>query len=174
MKSMSIKKQKKSRTNNFPIVPLNANVQIPIYIKSIALFSLTITLVLASLVISWLIELEKLGCPCAKGWQEGFIKGYLIITIIYNGVQFITVLMDKMPLKIPPIILLLYFGLTLAFLIISIKYVNKLKKEKCECSQDYRREILLYWSWVLVGLYIFTFSVGILLSASTLYLLMKK
>ncbi len=94
--------------------------------------------VIQVLIVKYLINLEKIGCECAENWRRKFIIFYLIFVLAYS------VIIILVPQTLPPIIQFVLLSLGVANIIITIQYVYKLKKDKCECSESIMREILYF------------------------------
>ena len=104
--------------------------------------------VLLGFTYTYVLKLEKLGCECAKHPNVDFIKKFSIFALV-----FIVILM-----LVPPVLLSEYNGFVgsvytlLAFifwivfavyLFIVMNYTRYLISEKCKCSEDMRRELIL-------------------------------
>jgi len=92
----------------------------------------------------YLGKLEQIGCACALNWRRQFIIAFIVVALVWT---LVTIVMT--PFKNVYIAVLLA-AFSLAFVVIAIQYVNKLKKDKCECSEHLTREVLYYYAWVSV------------------------
>jgi hypothetical protein len=92
----------------------------------------------------YLGKLEQTGCECALNWRRQFIIAFIVVTLVWT---LATVVMT--PFKNVYLAVLLT-AFRLAFIVIAIQYVNKLKKDKCECSEHLTRDILYYYAWIAV------------------------
>lgn len=110
----------------------------------------------------YLFKLEKVGCDCALNWRRNYMIAFMIFALSTNLVSIIVP-----SLKLSIVFVIISAVLSLMFLIVTIQYVKKLKKDKCDCSKDLTREIMFYYSWIMLVL--FWLSVAILLYV--LYLL---
>ena len=117
------------------------------YIPKI-LYSL-ITVILLIVIYSYITSLEQKGCKCALPPNINFIKGFTIFSIIY--LVFTGIISDQMILDNfgPNIVLInkfvdLLFALVfIYYLYIVLQYTRALVNEKCKCSVDSRREIIM-------------------------------
>ena len=117
------------------------------YIPKI-LYSL-ITVILLIVIYSYITSLEQKGCKCALPPNINFIKGFTIFSIIY--LVFTGIISDQMILDNfgPNIVLInkfvdLLFALVfIYYLYIVFQYTRALVNEKCKCSVDSRREIIM-------------------------------
>lgn len=129
---------------------------IPQYIFSAFIIALYIVFLV------YLFKLEKIGCDCALNWRRNYMITFMIFALSTN---LMSVIVPSIRLNI--VFVIISAVLSLMFLIVTIQYVQKLKNDKCECSKDLTREIMFYYSWIMLVL--FWLSIGILLYV--LYLL---
>jgi hypothetical protein len=118
--------------------------------------------------LTFVLKLEKIGCECALTWRRWYILIFSFIYIIANIFILVNPQVRIGFLAIP----------ALLFYIFSIQYVNYLRKEKCECSEDYRREVL-YWTAVIslilfVLVFVATFSILFIVLYNNKHLFMNN
>ena len=120
-----------------------------------------ISIAISYLIIIWINKLEKIDCKCSDYRERTYIKfgWYLIIVIsfislivhilthFYKGFMF--------DYELYKIIYTLIFG---SVIIITIYYIYELKRKKCACCEDYKREIAYYYSIIEFVLYLFSIS----------------
>jgi hypothetical protein len=129
---------------------------VPQYIFSAFIIALYIVFLV------YLFKLEKIGCDCALNWKRNYMITFMIFALSTN---FVSIIVPS--LRLNAVFAIIFAVLSLMFLIITIQYVQKLKNDKCDCSKDLTREIMFYYSWIMLVL--FWLSVAILLYV--LYLL---
>ena len=158
-------KTKKQIQNNF--------VKISIYYSRmtniVAAVSATIGITLSSLIIYYLVSLERLGCACAMNFKRNYILGYNAAYITYTavalfmGMPAIFALYVKYPLLwlVP---FMLFIG-GIANVVFVIQFVNELKREDCACSDSVYKDVMYILSIlhaIVLGatllLYVFLFS----------------
>jgi hypothetical protein len=132
---------------------------VPQYIFSAFIVALYIVFLI------YLFKLEKIGCDCALNWRRNYMIVFMIFALSTNLVSIIVP-----SLRLNVVFAVISATLSLMFLIVTIQYVQKLKSDKCECSKDATREIMFYYSWIM--LILFWLSVAILLYV--LYLLNSR
>lgn len=104
--------------------------------KSIGVIVGIFLLIIQILIIHYLFRLEKIGCKCAMDWRRSYIIFFLFFSILYAvSVLFI----DRNTI---PVVQTLMTVLGLLNVVLTLQYVHKLKKEKCECSESIYREIM--------------------------------
>jgi hypothetical protein len=118
---------------------------------------------------TYVIKLENIGCVCSVHPNRDFIKIFSIIAFVF--LIFITFIPTSVVLQMfGEQIALLYTLLKMAFYIICIvyffmiiDYTRFLVNEKCKCSEDIRRELIMAGSIIEVILMLLTLFVVIIL-----------
>ena len=118
---------------------------------------------------TYVIKLENIGCACSVHPNRDFIKIFSIIAFVF--LIFITFIPTSVVLQMfGEQIALLYTLLKMAFYIICIvyffmiiDYTRFLVNEKCKCSEDIRRELIMAGSIIEVILMLLTLFVVIIL-----------
>jgi hypothetical protein len=131
--------------------------------------SATFGIVLSSLIIYYLVTLERLGCACAMNFKRNYILGYnafyitYAIVSLFMGMPAIFALYVKYPLLwLVPFISFIGAIVNAVFV---IQFVNELKREDCACSDSVYKDVM-YISSILAAivlgftilLYVFLFS----------------
>jgi hypothetical protein len=105
-----------------------------------------IGVVLSSLIIYYVINLEKIGCQCAMGYKRTYILAYNAVAILY-GVSVAIFGTDKfasMLLRHP--LLFIIPGLLAAAgilnIVFTLMFVEDMKKKNCECSKSIYRDMM--------------------------------
>lgn len=92
----------------------------------------------------YLGKLEETGCACALNWRRQFIIAFIVFALVWTLASLVMPPFKNLYLAI------LLTAFRLAFIVIAIQYINKLKKDKCECSEHLTREILYYYAWIAI------------------------
>lgn len=108
-----------------------------------------ITIILLVVIYSYIISLENKGCKCAMTNNINFIKGFTIFSIIY--LLFTGLVSDKAiydnfggsVVAINKFIDLIFVLVFIYYLYEVFKYTRYLVNEKCKCSVDMRRDIIM-------------------------------
>lgn len=127
-----------------------------------------LTILLLVFVYTYVTNLEEKGCKCALSPNNAFIKGFTLFAIIY--LIFTGFISDKMIkdnfgtsvhilYKIIDIIFIIVF---IYYLYIVFQYTRYLVNEKCKCSADIRREIIMIGSLIEFGLIFILFLLHII------------
>ena len=99
--------------------------------------SAIISIILFVYILTFVYKLEVTGCECAKDWRRTYIVLYSIYFIMHSCVQLVQPHSAALYAMTP---LTLMAGIL--FVVFTLQYVHRLKKEKCVCSDEIGRVIL--------------------------------
>jgi flagellar biosynthesis protein FlhB len=108
--------------------------------------------VLMLLTYMYITKLERINCACAEHPYKNFMKNYIIFAVIFLA---ITAFMPPSQVVgmagetcgiVYAVITWVYNIATIVFFVYALQYVRFLVREKCQCSEDIRREVLYWWS----------------------------
>lgn len=105
------------------------------------------------IIIYYLYHLEKIGCKCSLNYRRNYILIYNVCIVCVSVFMLFT---HINPSIIFPIFGVLFLFASILNVIFTIQYVNELKKQKCDCSESFMRNlmyilaIIQIFSWVLV------------------------
>ena len=108
-----------------------------------------ITIILLIVIYSYITSLEQKGCKCALPPNINFIKGFTIFSIIYllfTGLVSEQTISDNFGDNVVLInkFIDLIFALVFIYYLYEVfRYTRALVNEKCKCSVDSRREIIM-------------------------------
>jgi hypothetical protein len=141
-----------------------------------------ITIILLIVIYSYLNSLENKGCKCAMTSNLNFIKGFTIFSIIY--LIFTGLISDKAIydnfggsiVAINKFIDLIFVLVFIYYLYEVFKYTRYLVNEKCKCSTDIRREIIMIGSIIEIILIFILFILHIIIFTifSVIFNVIKK
>lgn len=103
-------------------------------------------------VYTYIIKLEETGCPCSVYESRDFLKNFSLFSCIY---LIVTMFVSPHVLfrSIGPVGSSLYVILDIIYIVLSIyffwesiQYTRFLINEKCKCSEDMRRELIMWGS----------------------------
>lgn len=127
-----------------------------------------LVVILLVLVYTYIQSLEAKGCACATTTNSSFIKGFTIFAIIY---LLLTAFIPESSMKeyLGNNIVILYKYVDLVFILVFIyylyvvfRYTRYLVDEKCKCSADMRREIIMIGSMIELILLVVLFILGVI------------
>jgi len=127
-----------------------------------------LTIILLLFIYTYITNLENKGCACALTPNVAFIKGFTLFAIIYlifTGFVSTKLLRDTFGNNI----VLLFTFIDLIFVLVFIYYIYNvfqytryLVNEKCKCSVDIRREIIMIGSLIEFALVFMLFLLHII------------
>ena len=107
-----------------------------------------IILVLNSIILRYVYELEKKSCKCSLNGQQQFIKYFapviIFVSLIGLFVSDKTFLQTVLSNKLLGVVFSIYTIIGMAYGINLVLYFLKLVYSKCECSRDWKRYGMLY------------------------------
>ena len=129
-----------------------------------------ITIILFILTYTYITNLEAKGCKCDESGDSNFIKSFSLFGVIFLFV-FMFIPHKLIYNTAGPSLSILINCIEIIFLIVSIywfyityRYTRYLVNEKCKCSTDIRREIIMIGSLIEFIIIFFVFILGLLLS----------
>ena len=140
-----------------------------------------ITIILLIIIYSYITSLEQKGCKCALPPNINFIKGFTIFSIIYllfTGIVSDQTISDNFGDNIVLInkVIDLIFALVFIYYLYEVfRYTRALVNEKCKCSVDSRREIIMIGTIIEFSLIFILFAVQVIIVAilSTMFNVVK-
>jgi hypothetical protein len=108
-----------------------------------------ITIILLIVIYSYITSLEQKGCKCALPPNINFIKGFTIFSIVYlifTGIVSDQTISDNFGdniVLINKFVDLIFALVFIYYLYVVFRYTRALVNEKCKCSVDSRREIIM-------------------------------
>jgi hypothetical protein len=126
-------------------------------------------LILFVAVYTYIIKLEDTGCACSEHESRTFLKNFSLFSFLYLIVtMFVSpqVLFRKagsVGASLYVLLDLIYIVLSIVFFWQTIAYTRFLVNEKCKCSEDYRRELIMWGSFIEVILIVMLLLINLLL-----------
>lgn len=140
------------------------------YIINVILNFLIILLLIA--IYTYIVNLENKGCECAQSKDSIFIKNFSIFAIVYYIVMmFIPQKLIYKNLGVTAVYLfgiinIIFITVCIYFWFCTFRYTRHLVNEKCKCSEDMRREIIMIGSIIELFLIFFIFIAGLIIAIS--------
>ena len=137
------------------------------------LFLNLLVFILLLIIYTYIVKLENMGCACSNHPNKEFIKSYTIISIVFLlFTSFIS--MKDVYDNFGEIVAIMLSLATLVFYIIfvfyiymSFEYVRYLINEKCKCSDDWRREVIMIGTMIEFILFSVALLTGIIIPVLT-------
>jgi hypothetical protein len=102
-------------------------------------FMFLISVIVSSLILYYLKQLENIGCKCALNFKHDYIFYFTIVNLCY---VIVNATIGYLPVvkMIQLIIGIPIFIASIANLIFTIQYIDDLRQKKCDCSESIIRE----------------------------------
>jgi hypothetical protein len=159
----------------------SVNAQKKTSISMFAIFIGLIALIINVYAIVWIYKLETIDCKCSNNWMRTYIKYYLhaIIPIMsitlliniylyFNDLTYRDITNDLFTAYRVIAGFVNFFGLV--NIIISIIFINELKKINCECSEDIKREVYFIYNIIMASI----ISISILIALMSIPLIVRN
>jgi hypothetical protein len=140
-------------SKNAKASPIGFALQTPFILTNILM------IVIYLIILDYIRQLEATGCACSKDWRRTFIYWYVAIGAIYVLLQTLAAAIGSAWLTIAVsaygLAPMIWFVSTVVFVVSTLQYVHRLKKEKCLCSEAAGRTVLHIVGWVHLILWAF-------------------
>jgi len=123
-----------------------------------------LSIIITSIILLYVIELDKKECDCALNWYHKFIMYFSKIVIILNviflfsNMTAINHLVNKYKLLF--LLFGIYFLANIVYIISLLFYFLKLKESKCRCSDNWKQWALIIPVIIFSITFIFGFISG--------------
>jgi hypothetical protein len=137
------------------------------YIGNVVLNLLIFFLLLA--VYTYILNLETIGCACAIHPNREFIKQFSLFALVFLGIitfvptSAINDVFGSMATGLFAFVKFVFYIICIVYFFLTLEYTRYLINEKCKCSEDMRRELILAGSVVEVALIVLILLVIIIL-----------
>ena len=105
--------------------------------------------VIQGIFLMYILDLEKNKCECSEHWKRDYLKYHITAGIILNLLFIFMPQLIQSPLfqKFIPILGIL--GILYVYSIFT--WTRQLRHENCECSFDWKRTFMEYYSYFIIG-----------------------
>lgn len=103
-------------------------------------------------ILVYLVRLERMGCQCAMDFRRVYVIAYLIASIVYAALvtgAFVASTRWSLPEWVTisgNVLSLVMLIAGILYIVFGIQYINRLREEKCACSNAVARDV---WEVVL-------------------------
>lgn len=110
----------------------------------IGILSITASVAYATYIHHYVTRLERIGCDCAADFRRTYIQYFTLALIILGITNIALLLMNNRTgiTLISAVLSPMMFIATIIYVVFVIQYVNRLRAEKCKCSEGMARAIL--------------------------------
>lgn len=137
------------------------------YIGNVVLNLFIFFLLLATY--TYILKLENLGCACAIHPNRDFIKNFSIFALVFLGIivfipmSFIIKTFGNIIAALFAFVKFVFYIICIVYFYMILEYTRYLVNEKCKCSEDYRRELIMAGSIIELTIILLVFVVIIIL-----------
>lgn len=110
----------------------------------IGLTSIAASIIYATYIHHYVIRLERIGCDCATDFRRAYIQWYTLALIVIGIINVaLRITGGDLGLSIVSMVLSpIMLAATIVYVVFVIQYINRLRREKCRCSESIARAIL--------------------------------
>lgn len=125
--------------------------------------------VLLIVIYTYILKLESVGCECSEHSNKSFIKAWSIISIIFLvftsfvSMKDVNTYFGETVTILLGIITFVFYMIFVVYIYMSFQYVRFLINEKCKCSEESRREIIMTGTIIELILFFISFLVIIII-----------
>ena len=126
------------------------------YIGNMALNSFVFLILIA--VYSYVIKLEDVGCACSEHPNKEFIKQFsilafiVLLVLIFLPPNFVADTFGNLIAGLFTVVKFIFYMICIVYFYMILDYTRYLVNEKCKCSEDIRRELIMAGSIVEISL----------------------
>lgn len=109
-----------------------------------AIASVAASVIYAVYIHHYVLRLERIGCACAADFRRAYIQWFTLALIIIGAINIALRLtggelgLTLLSMILSPIMVVA----TVIYIVFVLQYVNRLRREKCQCSEGMTRAIL--------------------------------
>jgi len=111
------------------------------------------TLLIQGIFLNFVVKLERKQCECSRDIRRDIIKYYSVVLIVLSLLMIVvpknSPLLVKYVLPLAGLLNLVYIGVV-------VSYVHKLVNKKCECSGTWGRDVMYYYSLLILAVMLIT------------------
>lgn len=127
----------------------------------------------------WIYQLEKTRCECSDTYHREYIKKWCHIYIIVSTLAYLYNMYEIFHEDLRVGKTMIAFQIPFTFLsfinvIISIHYIDKLKKMNCKCSEELTRETYYIFNWLKIGLFGFFALILLIITLAVAYFIISN
>ena len=127
---------------------------------------MSLSMVIPGLILYYLKNLETIGCKCAMNYKRTYIMFYAIFGLAFGASNLlsggrVTDYITESPFAIPLLFVLAAAGI--ANIVLTLMYVEELKKDNCECSESVFRTMMYILSIIGAAVWGLTILLGLML-----------
>lgn len=129
--------------------------------------------VLITVIYLYITKLENIGCDCSNVPDRVFIKTYSIISLAFLlitafvSIDTVSGMFGSAIAMLYSVLILVFYVIFIYFIYTTFMYVRYLINEKCKCSEDISREIIMIGTFIELVLFFVTILTAIVIPVLT-------
>lgn len=129
---------------SFPPSPSGLSEQIRSHLKVVELSALGVYALFALFLYHYVTRLERIGCECAMDNTRDFIKYYALglFGVVVVKLALLVAGADEAYRAFSVVVGPIMMVATVFYVVYVLKYINRLRREKCACSDTISRSVI--------------------------------
>ena len=129
--------------------------------------------VLITIIYLYINKLEQIGCDCSNNPDRTFIKTYSIVALVFLlftafvSIEVIGKMMGSVIAMLYSLLIVVFYMIFIYYIYTTFTYVRYLINEKCKCSEDISREIIMMGTFIELVLFFVTILTMIIIPVLT-------
>ena len=129
--------------------------------------------VLITIIYLYINKLEQIGCDCSNNPDRIFIKTYSIVALVFLlftafvSIDMVGKMMGSVIAMLYSLLIVVFYVIFIYFIYTTFTYVRYLINEKCKCSEDISREIIMIGTFIELVLFFVTILTMIIIPVLT-------
>lgn len=118
------------------------------HLRVVELTSLAVEALFAMYLYHYVTRLERIGCECSEDRTRTYIRWYALVLFAIVLVKLVLMLTgsDSMYIAFSAVMAPLLLVSTIVYVIYVIKYIHRLRREKCACSATVSRTVIYVYA----------------------------
>lgn len=127
------------------------------------MYNVLFVVALNSLILKYVLENESNNCECALSWHHNYIKVFAPVIIFMAFARLL--FSNEINKARRNTLFMIIFGIislaTFVYTVTIIVYFFKLQRDDCKCSEDWKRQLLIYPVVVVTIVFLIFFFVAL-------------
>lgn len=129
--------------------------------------------VLITIIYLYTNKLEQIGCDCSNNPDRNFIKVYSIVALVFLlftafvSIEMVGKMLGSVIAMLYSLLIVVFYLIFIYYIYTTFTYVRYLINEKCKCSEDISREIIMVGTFIELILFFVTILTMIIIPVLT-------
>jgi hypothetical protein len=116
-----------------------------------------ISTVALAIIVWWTVDVEKKACKCTAGWKRDLIRyGFSVAGVLSLLLTFLRTDFMTPNVLLGMLVIMLY--------IVTLSYVDDLRRTRCACAGGWKRDFALVWPAISLGMLVLAMLAGFVLT----------